>query len=215
MLNTILALVAFASPAQADMADGTLHEVSFEAGMIQAQDPNWSMFSDVDGLSTFGVRVGYGINSWLSVVGGWHHRSHDSELFSEYSDYIEMRLNADRFSVGPKFDYDLTSWLKPYATVQPVVARGGLQIDEDGGDDYNINAYQFSDWTAGGVAALGVDFIPVGPYTSVHFSAHLEAGYGILRPLEFENNDVGNAAVSIGDLDFNGLYIQGGVGVRF
>jgi len=215
MLSTIITVMAIAAPVHAETGDTVSNELSIEAGLIQSDDPNWDIFSDTGGLSTVGVRAGYGINSWLSVVGGWHHRTHDSEMFSEFSDYVELRLNADRFSVGAKANYELNSWIKPYATVQPMAVRGGLQIDEDGSDDYNINEYQFSDWSFGGLAALGVDVIPADPRNFLNLSAHLEAGYGLLQPLSFENSDVGNTAVSIGDLDFNGFYVQGGVGIRF
>ena len=186
-------------------------EISFNWGQLGAHDDSWELFSDNDQLRTVGLRLGYGINQHLSVVGGWQHAFDGGSLWVESEDDFdegELRLSlaTNRFAVGPKARLEIFPWLVPYATVQGTMLWGAAKFDDDPGDDENLNQIRASGLAFGGVGALGVELVARPEDKLLRPAFGFEAGYGWLSPLELDQ---------LGQLDFRGFYGSWTLGLRF
>lgn len=207
-VSTLLTLAALSAPASA----GT-NELAFELGALGSSDRNWDLFSDGPLLSSMGLRAGYGVNDWLTVVGTWQTARDGSVLYIESYDaneYLDqdalLSLRTNQLSLGPKFSLDLFSWLHPYATVQGLALLGTVRMDDDAQHDDNLNQYKSSAVTGGGFAALGLDFILLREDRPIRPATYLEMGYGRTANLAFDD---------IGTLGFGGFALRWGVGARF
>ena len=205
-----------AGSAMAGSADSIDHELSLELGSMHSSDPTWDAFSDSEQVIAWGIRGGYGISPRLAVVASWHRGQHDSYFEVEAETYhdLDMDFTTNQFAIGPKVDFQIDHWFRPYVTLQGMGMLGQIRIDEDPDDDDN-ELLKFSDTGFGGFAAAGIDFIPGSSDKRLHFASHIEWGYGKVFALQFEDKDAGNDAVEIGDLDLQGFTINWGVGVRF
>ncbi|MFT5680163.1 MAG: hypothetical protein ACI8RZ_001068 [Myxococcota bacterium] len=202
--------------ALAGSADGIDHELSIETGSMRTSDDTWSAFSYSDSVGAWGLRAGYGLSRNLTVVASWHRGVHDSSLGVDGESYhnLDMDFTTNQIALGPKVDYQIDHWLRPYGTVQGMGVLGRIQIDEDRDDD-DSPVLSYSDTTFGGFAALGLDIVPGAATHRAHFGMHIELGYGKVFGMEFEDEEAGNAAIAIGDLDMQGLTFNAGAGVRF
>lgn len=206
-----------AGTALAGSADGIDHEVSYEISGLNTSDPTFEVFSDSDLLSAPGIRLGYGISENLTVVGGWNLGRYRSEFEVDAdSGYtvFDVNLTTHQLRLGAKADLQVLHWLRPYVTLQGIGMLGRLSIDEYPGDD-DDEIIRYGDTAFGGLAAAGIDLVPGDSSNRLHVGGYLEMGYGRVLPMQFEDTDSGNAAIEIGDLDFQGFAINAGVGVRF
>ena len=213
MIITLLTGAAFAGS-----ADGIDHELSVELGSMYTSDDTWNALSTSETVSAWGIRAGYSISPNVAVVASWHRGAHSSNLGidSDSDSYhsLDIDFTTNQIAVGPKVDYPIFHWLRPYATVQGMGVLGRVQIDGGAEDDDN-DLLRFSDTSFGGFAALGAEFVPGAESRRLHLATHLEVGYGKVFAMTFEDEDAGNAAIEIGDLDMQGFTINAGVGVRF
>lgn len=203
--------------ALAGSADGIDHEFSLESSGIYTSDPTFDAFGYSSMLSASGVRLGYGLTENVTIVGGWslgRYRSNVEVSTEESFHDFNMDLSAHQLRLGPKVDLQVLHWLRPYATVQGIGMLGRLSIDEHPDDDDSV-VFTYSDTAFGGFAAAGLDVVPGSSSHRIHPAGYLEMGYGKVLALQFEDTDAGNAAVEIGDLDFQGFTINIGLGVRF
>ncbi|MDG1481132.1 MAG: outer membrane beta-barrel protein [Myxococcota bacterium] len=210
----MMIITLLAGAALAGSADGIDHELSVELGSMYTSDDTWRALSDSESVTALGIRAGYSISPSVAVVASWHRGVHDSRLSISSNDTVNMDFTIHQLAVGPKVDYPIFHWLRPYATVQGVGVLGRLQLDEDSQDDDN-DLLRFSDTSFGGFAALGAEFVPGSESRRLHLATHLEMGYGKVFAMTFEDEDAGNTAIEIGDLDMQGFTINAGVGVRF
>jgi len=210
----MILITLLAGSALAGSADGIDHELSVELGSMYTSDDTWRDLFDSEAVSAQGFRAGYSINPNVAVVASWHRGAHDSRLSFSSEQSVNMDFTIHQLAVGPKVDYQVFHWLRPYATVQGVGALGRIQLDEDAQDDDN-DLLRFSDTSFGGFAALGAEFVPGSESRRLHLATHIELGYGKVFAMTFEDEDAGNTPIEIGDLDMQGFTINAGVGVRF
>lgn len=212
----MMIITLLSGAALAGSADGVDHELSIESGSMYTSDDTWNAFSYSDTVSAWGLRAGYSLTPRVAVVASWHRGEHESYLGVDGESYhnLDMDFTTHQVAVGPKVDYQIFHWLRPYATVQGMGVLGRIEIDEDSEDDDN-ELLRFSDTSFGGFAALGAEFVPGDEGRRLHPAIHLEMGYGKVFAMTFEDEDAGNTAVEIGDLDMQGFTMNAGVGVRF
>lgn len=206
-----IALLSLAlSPAHA-----ASNELNFELGSFGAHDPNWELFSSDERVSTWGFRGGLAVNGFTTVLLGWQHSADggtngdaysydDAEAGTSYTWGLAMTTN--QIAAGPKFDLEVFPWLRPYATVQAIAWLSTVRMDDDTSDEENINEIARTGIAPGGIAALGVDLIPMRADRKVRPATYLEAGYGLAAPVK-----VGD----LGKIQFDGFYLHWGVGARF
>ena len=203
--------------ALAGSADGIDNELSLEMGVIRSPDQTMDVLTGSDALSSWGLRLGYGISPNIGVVASWHHSRNSAYLTvnsaSSYFD-MDMDLTTNQLAIGPKVDIQLTHWLRPYITVQGMGVLGKLRIDEDPREDEDA-LLKYSDLNWGGFAAAGLDLVPGEQRQRVHPAFHLEMGYGKVLSMQFEDATAGNDATEIGDLDLQGFTVNAGLGIRF
>lgn len=214
------------------------HELSMEAGSFGApQEAAYGLYSDGLALGTWGFRGGVGINRVFSVVGGWHTGRTGADIYAEYGDsgyddgsyddgsyddgyLFSTALRSHQVSLGAKAAWPVRSWVAPYATVQAVGWFATARLDDAPDRDDNPNQLTYRAFAPGGMAALGVQLTPVRLVGDSRLSMHLEAGYGHMGRLRFEDADnrvagSGQPGVPLGDLRFRGLVVNAGVGVAF
>jgi hypothetical protein len=216
------------------------HELSVEAGSFGATaDDAFGLYSDGFAVGTWGLRGGYGLNRVFSVVGGWHTGRTGADVFAEYGDsyaddydedddydaygdgyLFSTSLTTHRVALGAKAAWPVRSWVAPYATVQAIGWFATARLDDAPDRDDNPNELTYRAFAPGGLAALGVQLTPFRVVRDARLSVHLEAGYGHMARLRFEDADnrvagSGQAGVPLGDLRFRGLTLNAGVGVAF
>ena len=209
-MSILLAFVA--SPAFA-----VSNEIDLQLAWLGANDPRWDSFSGSNTYATGGLRVGYALTPRLAAVIGWQHgvdgvvidasggyADEDQETVGDTT--FKSVFFGDRWSLGLKGDVALTRWFHPYATLSGAVLRGLAKLDEEAGDDDNLNQLKGAGLTGGGEAALGVEFqIRVGDKgRAVAFTTEL--GYGLYAPVKLGD---------FGAVQFDGFAGRVGTGVRF
>ena len=196
--------------------------VTAELGAMGTRDDNWSMFTYNDQLPSAGGRVAVNVRPRLDVVadyqagryGEWLTSEtiyYDTEYDYEYSN-AGLDVTVHQIGLGPKFTLRNAGVFRPYGTTQAQAVVGRLRLMED--IDEPDTAMRFSDTSLGGVAALGVDVLPL-QRLPIQLITHLEAGYAQSFALNFEDGDAGSNAVPIGDLALGGFYLRWGVGLQF
>jgi hypothetical protein len=202
-------------------AQAARNELSLEVGGLNSSDPNFELFSEEGGISTWGVRGGVGLTRHVAIVASFHHGAVGTafESYEDASDEYDegsMQFRTNQLAVGPKFEAAVAPWLRPYATVQAMGFQGRILLDDNSEVDDNENQLSYRAIAPAGIVALGLDLIPFGATKSVGVGSHLEMGYGHTRPLQFEDSERAAAEpVSLGELQFSGFYINWGVGIRF
>lgn len=219
---TAAILGAFAAMSGAWAAD---NELDFELGSLSAPDTDWEMFSSGSAVGTWGIRGGYGLAEHLSVVAGWHHSADGAQIWldGESSDVADFHTAflSDQFTVGPKFDYAVTSHLSPYATVQAMLYRGKIRLDTDIEHEGNPNELKFSALAPGAYGALGVEWLPIRLGDRARVGTHLELGYAWVLPMKFKDDngtqrdENSDKPAFVGQMDFHGFAMRWGVGLRF
>ena len=229
----MLTILAFTSAA---MAAEPRHEITFDLGTLNSNDPAWNILGGQQSPSS-GIRAGYGATPWLTVLGSWHLSRIQTDHGSSYYDYEEphadighessvhesnnassgqvlSELSIHHLSLGAKFSHEVKRWLVPYATAQGRLHIGNLRVTdkwdaEDASIDLNASGLGY-----GGSVSAGVELRskPIGG--SMSLAAHLEFGYAMSTDLDFALESEGSNA-SIGSLNYNGPTVSAGVGLRF
>jgi len=218
-------------------ADEARNEVSLEWATLEGRDPDSDIIMDY-GESSFGIRGGYGLNSWLTVVGAWHvggtrnyaeswynydDYDYDYEETGEESDVFNRNMGFESFflhnqiSAGPKVDYSVNRWLHPYATAQALVVHSHLTLSDDIDDrdsDVNIRSNGIG---LGGTSTVGLEIRTRPIKRKYSVAVHFESGYVWTTKMSYkvkQSTEKGDK-MPIGDLAFGGTNIRGGIGIRF
>lgn len=227
MLNLILMTMGSALA----LDDSPRNEFSLEIGYLDGDDEQ--SYTYYNG-TTLGLRGGYGINSWLTVIGSWHMNQtnttfgYDDYESPDYDYEVSDEINSDmpfhtqlrshEFTIGTKYDWSPLNRLHPYATTQLMLNRMGLRINEGEALDDPMVDIRGGGLGIGGVVSGGLE-VRTRPMTSgLQLASHLELGYGIASKVQFdnlENNNGDFSEIDAGDLSLGGLYFRWGVGVRF
>ena len=228
----MLTILAFTSAA---LASEARHEVSVSFGNLQSNDPAWGIVGGKESPNG-GIRAGYGVNPWLTVIGSWELSRISNDHAASYYDYeygyedvghgssgapgqavsggVFSELSIHHLSVGAKYSHAFLPWLVPYATTQGVVHVGGLRVSDNlDRDEATINI-DSSGVGFGGIVSGGIE-LRSKPYAgSFSLAAHLEFGYALSSNMNFSFDSEGSSA-DIGSLGYNGPTISAGVGLRF
>jgi hypothetical protein len=212
--------------------DIAVNELSVEVGYLDGGDLHSYM---IQNGRSFGLRGGYGLNSWLTLIGSWHMSSTKTAFRDPYyddygydSDYntedyygqegvFNTTLRSHEFTVGPKVDWSVSKRFHPYATTQLMVNRMHLSINDSLDDDPMIDI-RGGGFGVGGLASGGLEYRSRPMSSGVQLASHMEFGYGISSKINFDNmknNDGDYSEIDAGDLSMEGLYFRFGVGVRF
>ena len=196
MLAILLAVPSFAAG-----LEGT-----FELASLQASDPGYPILASA--LPSFGGRIGLDLGKNVAVLGGWHHVSRGDDVsFSGTYNTVRMAMRVEEFTLGARFGLPIGDYFTPYASVEGLVADATLLLDDDPSDPRNADHVASHTVAPGGFLMGGFE-VHGKPYerVSMMLTAHLEAGYGLVAPLDFHDQ---------GTIGVGGLALRGGVGVRF
>lgn len=212
--------------------DAPKNELSVEIGYL---DGRTALARTFHNSTTYGLRGGYGLTNWLTVIGSWHMSqtynsfsdsySYDYEydysedyVYSGYNMPFSTRLRSHEIALGAKVDWSPLKRIHPYATTQVLINRMGLNITEDYLEDEPLVDIRGGGMGFGGIASAGVE-LRTRPFSNgLQLASHFEMGYGISSRVQFDdmsNNDGAFSAVDVGDIALGGLYVRFGTGVRF
>ena len=230
MLAIVLTLITTAQ------ADEKRHEVSLELASMSGQSVSADRISAED-LSFSGIRAGYGVTPWLTIIGSWnvsrsetafYRDSYTYEAYPDESSYYQddsvttsgsqdmlSMFVVNQFAVGPKVDFSVKPWLHPYVTTQFNVVHGSLVLSDDLQDDDSLISVQSSSLGIGGVASAGVEFRLKPVNSRLQVASHLEVGGQWNSAFSFSTSEDDSATFDIGDFGFGGLVVRGGLGLRF
>lgn len=188
-------------------------EISASVGLINTDDPNWTMFGSGNVLPSFGARFAYPVLPHVKVVAGYEYAqdgSHVSVYDDTGEDGTESQFQTGFFAhqamVGGKVHWSASKWVSLYGIAQGDFMVATVRIDDDPDDDSNPGQVERAGATGGVLAAAGVGInVPIlDGRTAWEF--HAELGYGYLAPLAVED---------IGQLEFSGLSFRAGTGFVF
>lgn len=229
-MRTPILLLAASLAGSAQAAD---HEISLELGAFGTVDDRFDMFDEGNTIGTMGLRGAFAVHDRVNIVVGYHTGAwgqdvvtgDDEEYYYTYDtdgDYVEggflfrSAYRSHQLLLGPKADVRITDWLYPYATIQGALFAGTVRMDDDPDQDDNSNQLKGTGFSPGGVAALGIDLVPIASRRAVRAGSHLEMGYGLVA------TGVYKAKVSSTDqreeisrFGMGGFYMRWGVGVYF
>ena len=158
-------------------ADHAVHELSLQAGSVARRGMySDSILADSNGIS--GLRIGYGVKPWLSLIASWNVgitadlNSIDSDddymieeveypagnTGSSLSGYLGSQFVHHQLSFGPKFDLSITPNWHPYIASQVVMIHGKLQFSDNIEDDSSLVNITTSDVGFGGNLTAGVEW---------------------------------------------------------
>lgn len=198
-------------------ANAANHEVNLELGRLGTHGEDFAVLDQYGTMPSLGLRGGYALTDRVTLVADWQRSriggtleayNYDDEGDDYESEYAELglALGVNQMGLGAKYDLEVFPWLHPYGTAQFLGALGVLRLDDETDDDDNENQLTRTGFAPGGVAALGIDLIPLRADRAVRPATHLEMGYAYLAPMKLGDT---------GDLDFRGFYLRWGVGARF
>ena len=188
-------------------------EVVLNAGVLNTDDANWSMFGSGSVLPSFGARFAYPIMPHLKVVAGYEYAQNGSTI-SVYDDTgddgTESEFKTGFFAhqglVGAKAHWAVSKWVTVYGIAEGDFMLSTVRIDDDPDDDENAGQIERGGATGGVLAAAGLGItVPIRD-GSTAWEFHAELGYGYLAPLEIEE---------VGQLEFSGLSFRAGTGLVF
>jgi hypothetical protein len=197
-------------------------ELDLTLGVLGNSDPSWGTFSEAASLTSFGVHGGVPVAPGIKLVGGYEYGSTGMRMY--ISDYWDDNSDEDGGShssagyefrtgffahqalLGAKVHVEPSKWVSLYGTLQADALIATVRIDDDPDDDENPGQVERSGFTAGGIAALGVEaLVPIGE-SGTSWAFHGELGYGLLAPLQVED---------VATLQFGGAAVRLGTGLRF
>lgn len=230
-IPTLTALLLSAGSGEAQAAE---NELSLEVGSFGTSDDRFDLFHERNLLGTWGARLGVAVHPRVGIVAGYHYatagntvESEGSYSYYEDDDYDEEYYEAGTFQaayrghhlqLGPKVDFPVDDWGFPYLTLQGAMFIGQVLLDEDIDDDENINQLKATSVNPGGIAAVGIDIVPLHlPSRKLSFGGHLELGYGLTAATGFTADlPTGtNSEAEIARFGLGGFYLRTGLGVYF
>ena len=226
MISPLLAFALLLSTALSP-AHAASHELSLELGSFGTRDDRFDLFHERSLLGTYGLRGGIALHDRVSLLVGAHYASTGNEVWveggSNYEDDYEEEGASFRAAyrgahllVGPKLDIPVADWGFPYLTVQGALFVGRVYLDEGPDDTENAGQLAATGLNPGGVAAVGLDIVPVhlrGGRTG--FGSHIEMGYGLVAATGFDQKPEVGEAAEIARFGMGGFYLRAGVGVYF
>ncbi|GEM_PF-4376398 len=200
-MTTLLMLAATATAAD--------NEIALELGTIYSDDRSWDAFSSDDVLPSKGLRVGFGVADDVAVIGsyGYGARGADVDLWSTDGEgWFSTAFYGHQLGLGAKVTPLDWRYLRPYVAPQAVALYGVARLDEDTGDDDNLNQIQAAGTAFGGVLNGGLELVLADERRKVVPAAYIELGYGWLTSMQLDD---------LGDVQFKGLTSRFGLGVHF
>ena len=222
-MNNLLAALLSGSGATFDHT----YSVAVETGVVSQQDVDWEILDSWQ-QNTSGLRFGYALSPNLEILGSFHYGSQNQNsdwVIHEYEEpedafgVYSMNVNETLIHLGPKFTWNMTSWLAPYATAQGLLIHNQLQFGEGYSIDEEDSA-TFAQSSALGVGLTGavgleVRLRPIAK--KVQLFTYAEAGATSASALNFSLKDASSdgEAINIGDLGYGGGYYRIGLGTKF
>lgn len=211
------------------------YSLAFETGRLDHYDPHWELVDSWQDPSV-GLRLGYNLSPKLSVVGsyqgmnssrtlsyggyGGYEYDDDGDYVETYSSVgsVEVQMQENIFTAGPRINFGSKRWVVPYATAQGIVAHGRLEMGDEVYDAEEATTY-FKDSAigVGALGALGLELRtrPIAGRTQAIM--YFEYGGGITSNLNFSIPEIGTGGddISIGDLQYGGQHFRFGFGAQF
>lgn len=218
--------VAAPPPTQGVPAPTRGHELSFEVGTTHDASSNAEFLHGGEGVTSNGLRLGYGLSDHWSVIGGWHRTRYGRELYlaegtDEWSGDGGFRelFVLDQLSLGLKARQSVNPWLVPYMNLQLVAARGSVRFDDAAEEDDNPNELRARDWAPGAMLMAGVEVDPLRVFGG-RLGSYLELGYDYTLPIRLVDDDgltggSGGDPVELGDVQLQGFALRWGIGYHF
>lgn len=184
--------------------------VSGELANLHNADPSWDLFSERNSMPSRGVRGGLKVGPHVTIQAGWHRISRGADLEvptagSRGSQSVRVAFLADTYSLGGQVGVPIGDLLVPYASVDGVVLRGVMKLDEDPETRDNLGQVTGSGYSPGLLASGGLELRSPPAPVGWQVAAFLEAGYGW-----FTRGDYG----AFGQMQPGGFAIRGGLGLR-
>ncbi|MFT4625953.1 MAG: hypothetical protein ACI8PZ_004624 [Myxococcota bacterium] len=181
-------------------------EISAELGQLHNGDPTYDLFSNRDGMPSRGLRVGIAPVERFTVLAGWHRVRRGADLDLPGGS-LNAAFFADEFTLGPKVDLNIGDIFYPYATVQGVLFRGVMKLDDDPDRDDNAGQIRAAALSGGALFMGGLELRnPSSDMLPLQFAVHVEAGYGLISRGNYD---------TLGSMQPGGFVLRTGVGVRF
>lgn len=220
-------------------ANAASHELSLELGSFGTSDDRFELFHERNLLGTYGLRAGLAVHPRVAVMLGYHYATagntvetddsygyydYDYDYYDDeyYEDYYEegnfqAAYRGHHLLLGPKVDIPIDDWGFPYLTVQGAMFVGQVLLDEDPSDDENVNELKATALNPGGVAAIGIDIVPLHlPSRKASFGGHIEMGYGLTAATGYTAKlPTGQSEAEIARFGLGGFYLRTGLGVYF
>lgn len=186
---------------------------SLELARIANTDRSWNLFSENDGMPSRGLRAGVKIGPLVTVQGGWHRVSRGASVSVPVADGLDFRTQevqmaffADEFTLGGQFGVPIKDIVVPYASVDGMLMRGTMKLDEDPDTRKNPGQYVAHGLNPGVVTSGGMELrspeSPAGWLAAVFF----EAGHSWFLSGDFDD---------FGEMRPGGFTVRGGAGIRF
>lgn len=214
------------------------NELSVEIGSLGTRDERFELFHERNLLSTWGLRGGVAVHPRVAILAGWHHATAgnavEMETLTGSSGYtgddeyyydeeglgaFQAAYRGEHFTLGPKVDLPIDDWGFPYLTVQGALFVGKVLLDEDATDETNLNQLKGTAFSPGGLAAAGIDIVPVHlAHGKLDLGGHLELGYATTLDTTYRGElptGTGLTQAELARFGLGGFYLRAGVGVYF
>ncbi len=205
-----LLLLGLSTSAQAMDVGGT---ASLELGTTANHDPAYDLFSNGDAMPSRGLRGGVRLGEHVSIQGGWHRIRRGADVRipgpggTNFEDAtVRMALFADQFSLGTQLALPLGESFVPYASVDGLLFRGVMKIDEDPETRKNTNQVRGTGLTPGVMPMGGIEIRTPPAPVGWQIAGFVEAGYSW-----YLTGDFGD----LGEMKPGGFSMRGGAGIRF
>lgn len=153
----ILAILSSLALAQ---TESPLVTLGLDLGHHYTGQPDYDLFEGNALMLGLGARAQVAVHDRVQIVGTWARSQRGGtldvpEVGDPSSDFPEVRtvLTVDQFALGPRGDIEVNEMFFPYVTLQGVVWRGLVRLDDDPDTATNPNQLR-STGVSGGVQAL-------------------------------------------------------------
>lgn len=212
MRRTLMALVALALAGDASAAD-LGWSLSGELANVHNADPSWDLFSSRDGMPSRGLRAGLKVGPHVTAHAGWQRISRGADVrvptfggTGKGVADVRMAFLADAYALGAQVALPLKEVVAPYASVDGMVLRGVMKLDEDTETRENLGQVVGSGFSPGVSTTGGLELrSPMAP-AGWQAAVYLEGGWSW-----FARGDYG----AFGQMQPGGLVVRGGLGLRF
>ena len=223
-MNTLLATLLSGSGNQFDYT----YSLAAEVGEVQQADADWNLASNWQS-NTGGFRLGYQVTDNVDMLGSVHWGTQGNDSYDYYyyeyeepdnsslSGY-ETQVSETLIHIGPKFSWNINSWLAPYATAQALVIHNRLQMSDNGSFDEDSNTLiDASGIGFGATGAVGLELRarPIAKKAQLFFYGESGATGSTAVKFALEGAGTDETDINIGDLGYGGSYFRVGAGMKF